>query len=126
MATKEDARLIIEFSRWAIDWGFHEANVWIAGHAADVSSYQSFVETYPPGTPEHRHPFTVLGYFENLGLFYKHNVIDEALLFDWLDFCGPWNKLSSFAYSHREDKQNPQLWGNFEALAQAQRRSVSH
>jgi hypothetical protein len=123
MATADDARLIVEFSRWALEWGFHEANAWTRGHAEMLTDYEVFVTAYPPGTVEHRHPFTVLGYFENLGLFFKHHVIDEDLLLDWLDFTSPWQQFEKFVQSQRELRGQPALWENFEALATAQRRT---
>lgn len=120
MASHEDARLIVEFSNWARTWGFHEANSWVTLHQDALQDYRSFGKKFPPGTPEYRHPFTVLGYFENLGLFYKHKVIDEALLFDWLDFRRPWRILESFALADRVAEGNDDLWIHFELLARDQ------
>lgn len=37
MATHEDARLIIDLSRWAQEWGFHEANRWLSSHAEELT-----------------------------------------------------------------------------------------
>ena len=76
MATYQDARLIIELSKWAQDWGFHESNQWIRSLEKAPENYREFASEYPPGSKEHRHPFTVLGYFENIGLFLKHEVVD--------------------------------------------------
>ncbi len=124
MATHQDAMLIIEFSRWAEDWGFHPANRWVRGHLEEVRDFDTFKRLHPPGTDEHRHPFTVLGYFENLGLFHRHGVIDEDLLFDWLNFIEPWELLSGFARSHRDASGNPGLWEHFERLAAEQEKRV--
>lgn len=121
MATYYDARLIIELSRWAQDWGFHEANAWLEQHADELRDYADFKRRFPAGTSEFKHIFTVLGFFENVGLFRKHGVIDEELLFDWLDFTRPWSELAAVALGHRKDRENPTLWQNFEALAQGQR-----
>lgn len=126
LATHEDARLIIDLSRWAQEWGFHDANRWVRSHVTELTEYDTFIVEHPPGSNEYKHPFTVLGYFENVGLFHKHNVIDEPLLFDWLDFEGPWKLLGDFALAHRTDAGEPTLWCNFEALArhQQQRRAT--
>lgn len=120
MATQGDARLIIEFSQWAHTWGFHESNSWVYRNPEEVRDYGEFVKRFPPGTSEHRHPFTVLGYFENIGLFYKHDVIDKALLFDWLDYTRHWRLLGAFALGHRKSEENQRLWRNFERLASDQ------
>lgn len=122
MATHEDAKLVIELSRWAQEWGFHDANRWIRAHEDEVRSYETFIEKHPVGSGEYKQPFTVLGYFENIGLFFKHEVLDVPLLFDWLDFEGPWELLQEFALSHRASRGEPTLWENFERLAQAQRK----
>jgi hypothetical protein len=113
--------LIIEFSRWAKDWGFHEADDWVRAHRAELATYQDFVTNFPRTTPGYRHVQTVLGYYENLGLFYRHNVIDVDLLFDRLNFVDPWQRLSHLALGLRAQATNPALWTSFEQLATDQR-----
>lgn len=119
MATPDDARLIIEFSRWAEEWHFYEANHWIMSEEY-LAEYRPFVERYPEGSVEYQHVTKVLGYYENLGLFYKHGVIDRELLFDWLDFSDAWDRVASFAHGMRAATENPKLWANFERLVEDQ------
>lgn len=121
MATREDAMLIIEFSRWAKDWGFYDANDWIRQHRSELARYEDFTRNFPRTSDGYRHAHTVLGYYENLGLFYRHDVIDTDILFDWLNFVDPWERLSHLALGLRAEAANPALWTNFERLAGDQR-----
>lgn len=121
MATKDDAMLVIEFSRWAKEWGFYEANSWLRENRDKWNTYEVFRDALPPSSEGYHHVHTVLGFYENLGLFYRHRVIDTNLLFDWLDFVDPWSRLAAVALGLRDDAENPDLWTNFELLARDQR-----
>jgi hypothetical protein len=121
VATPDDARLIIDLSQWAVDRGFHQANAWLWKNIEDVQDYDAFVEKYPADSEERPYPWSVLGYFENIGLFHKHDVIDRAMLFDWLEFDGYWQVLENFVVGNRKAKDNPELWTNFEKLVADQR-----
>lgn len=119
MTAYEDARIIIEFSRWALEFGLHDAERWISEHMSELDDYRKFKDRYGPDSRERLYPFSALGYYENLGLFYKHGAVSPAMLFDWLDFTEAWENLRAFALSHREASGLP-LWTNFEGLAKAQ------
>lgn len=126
MATRQDALLIIEFSRWANEWGFHDSNRWIREHRSMLESFETFSSSCPRESEGFMHVHTVLGYYENLGLFFKHGVIDEALLLDWLDFVGPWDSvLGALALGLREASAEARAWENFEALVDAQRQHLT-
>ena len=62
----------------------------------------------------------ILGYFETIGTLYKHGLINEELLFDWLWVVPIWERVSGFVLGAREQFGNPRLYENFEALGKAQ------
>lgn len=121
-ATADEARLIVEFSNWAQTWGFHPANRWVVQHRSELKDYEQFQVDHPAGSDGHTSIYRVLGYYENIGLFYKHEAINRDLLFDWLDFCEPWSIVADYALAERAAGANPTLWANFELLATDQRK----
>jgi hypothetical protein len=62
-------------------------------------------------------------WYETIGTIWKHGLLDENFLFDWLAITGIWERLSPILIAMRED--TPQLWENFEAMAKAQAARVS-
>jgi hypothetical protein len=55
---------------------------------------------------------------KTIGTLWKHGLINEELLFDWLYVGGMWERLKPILVAMRET--SPQLWENFESMAEAQ------
>ena len=118
-ATKEDARLIVDLARLYIE---SESNKAAALFWSDdfPRSPEEFRQRYPLSSDEARRIYAALGFFETVATLWKHKLIDEELLLDWLSVGGAWERLREIALDMREQAGEPRLWENFEALAQAQ------
>ena len=63
----------------------------------------------------------ILNWYETIGTLYKHGLINEELLFDWLAIDAVWERVKSYALAWREETGEPRMYENFEAMANAQR-----
>ena len=57
-------------------------------------------------------------WYETIGSLWKHGLLNEELLFDWLYVTGVWERLKPILVAMRSS--TPQLWENFEAMAERQ------
>jgi hypothetical protein len=115
--TYEDANVML---RLVQSWPT-EASNWIHGANDELMrDYEAFSAKYPPGSEEAGYVHTVLNWYETIGTLYKHGLINEDLLFDWLAVRGAWDELESHALHWREETGEPRLYENFEAMAKAQ------
>jgi hypothetical protein len=115
--TKEDAQLIVQLAQLGPQMAHPKARGWIWSDAF-VSDPEEFFEKYPPGTDEFDYISGVATYYETVGTLWKHGLVNEELLFDWLYVAGMWERLGPILVEMR--KSTPQLWENFEAMAEAQ------
>jgi hypothetical protein len=115
--TKEDAHLLIDLARLGTQMVDPKARGWIWGEAF-VSDPEEFWEKHPPGTVEFDYVSGMAAWFETIGTIWKHGLLDEELLFDWLYISGLWDRLGPILVTMRES--TPQLWENFEAMAKKQ------
>ena len=116
-ATKEDAQLVVQLAQLGTQMADPMARGFIWGETF-VSDPTEFFETYPPGTEEWNYIGGVAAWYETIGTLWKHELISEELLFDWLYVAGMWERLGPILVAMRES--SPLLWTNFEAMAQAQ------
>jgi hypothetical protein len=109
-ATHEDANLLVQLAQWGamIDLGPALGTI--------------FDEAFDPDTAEMGDPpvRTILAYGETIGTLVKHEVLDRALVLDWLWVQGLWERVGPAAMRAREQLGTDALYENFEALAQAQ------
>jgi len=63
----------------------------------------------------------VLGWHETVGTLYRHGLINEDLLFDWLAAAATWERVKSFALGVREESGEPRMYENFEHMAERAR-----
>ena len=63
---------------------------------------------------------TVLIFHETVGTLVKNDLLDRDLVLDWLWVSGAWNRVAAAALEARAHADVPELWENFEALAQEQ------
>lgn len=116
-ATKEDAQLVVQLAQLGTQMADPRARGFIWGESF-VSDAKEFFETYPPGTDEWNYVGGVAAWYETIGTLWKHGLINEELLFDWLYVMGVWERLGPILVAMRESA--PTLWANFEAMAEAQ------
>lgn len=116
-ATHEDAVLLVQLAKLGAEVGEARAWVWSDEFIAD---FEEFNNKFSSGSKEFGYVAAVAGYFETVATLWKHGLINEELLFDWLAVFPLWNRMEKILVGMREQSGVPQLWENFEALAQAQ------
>jgi hypothetical protein len=117
--TKEDAQLVVQLAQLGTQMVHPQARGWIWSDQF-VSDPEEFREKYPPGTVESDYVTGMAGWYETIATLWKHELLNEELLFDWLYVRGMWERLKPILVAMRSN--TPQLWENFEALAEAQSR----
>lgn len=63
---------------------------------------------------------TVLVFHETVGVFVKNGLLDRDLAHDWIWVSGAWERLGPAALAARERAGIPEIFENFEALAEGQ------
>ena len=106
----EDAALIVELAKWGSMIGLPEASRTIFSDDFDRDS----AEALDP------HIQTVLVFHETVGTLVKNDLLDRELVLDWLWVSGAWDRVGEAALEARAHAGVPELWENFEALAQSQ------
>jgi hypothetical protein len=106
----EDARLIVELAKWGSMIGLPEASRTIFSDDFDADS----AEALDP------HVQTILVFHETVGTLVKNELLDRALVLDWLWVSGAWDRVGKAALDARAAAGVAELWENFEALAQSQ------
>ncbi len=116
-ATKEDAQLVVQLAQLGTQMADPNARGFIWGPSF-ISDAKEFFEKHPPGSAEWNYVGGVAAWYETIGTLWKHDLISEELLFDWLYVVGMWERLKPILVAMRE--ATPRLWENFEAMAEAQ------
>ena len=107
---REDASLIVELAKWGSMIDLPEASRTIFSDDFDAES----AEALDP------HIQTILIFHETVGTLVKNDLLDRELVLDWLWVSGAWDRVGKAALESRAQAGVPQLWENFEALAQDQ------
>ena len=116
--TYQDARIVLELMEYNAAAGLSEAMNWLWSDQF-VPEYAEFNRKYPLGSKGNIDAMKILGYFETIGTFWKHRLINEDLLFDWLAVEMVWDRIKGFALGTRQEAKEPRLYENFEAVAKA-------
>ncbi len=116
--TNQDASLMLQLAQWGASIGLQEAQGWTWSDQF-VSDYAEFMKQYPMGSEGGLKVAKVCNYFETLGTLWKHGLLNEDLLFDWLAISMVWERVKNIPLGLRQDSGNPRLYENFEALAKA-------
>ena len=116
--TYQDATLVIQLSQLVATSGTQEAVNWLWSDEF-IPDYTEFATKYPPGSEGFLKANKVLGYFETLGTLYKHGLLNEDLLFDWVAVSMVWGKIKGYALGTRREAGEPRLYENFEAMVKA-------
>lgn len=115
--THEDAQIMLQLVQaWpaeATDW------VWSDEFVPD---HEKFAEQHSRTGEESSRVRVILNWYETIGTLYKHGLLNEDLLFDWLAIAHVWDRMKSHALAWREESGEPRMYENFEAMADAQRR----
>jgi hypothetical protein len=124
--TPQDAQLVVQLAQLAAVQGLDKAVAWLFAHKMPTEP-AAFGERYPRGSKGHRHATAVLNYFETIGALWKHGLLNEDLLFDWLWVSGVWERVKGLALAQRKEYGEAHLWELVEAMALAQeRRDQAH
>lgn len=108
--TREDATLIVELAKWS-------AMIDLSGASRKVFADDFDVDGASALDPEVQ---TLLVFHETIGTFVKNQLLDRELVYDWLWVSGAWDRVGPAALRAREHSGVPELYANFEALAQGQ------
>lgn len=110
MASRKDARLLIQLAQWGTSLGLQEAMTTI------------FAEDFDPEAASDRDDAVsrVLNFGETVGTLTKNGLLDTDLVLDWLWVAGTWARVAPAALKSRSKLGIPQMYENFEALAAKQ------
>lgn len=119
--TPDDARLVVELAKLNVQAGLPEAFNWLWSDEF-LSDYDEFVRKWPRGTKEYGRVSQICNFYETIGALWRHSLLSEELLFDWLWIGGPWERVKSFALAQRKQAKNERLYELFEAMAEAEKK----
>ena len=108
--TREDATMILELAKWGAMIGLTDASRKIYSDAFDPASADALDEEVQ----------TTLVWHETIGTLVKNELLDRELVYDWLWVAGSWDRVGPAARASREKAGVPELFANFEELAQGQ------
>jgi hypothetical protein len=121
--TYRDATLLVQLAQWQTVCDLDGALRWLASDRFSPD-FADFTRLYPPGSEEDRKASLICAYFETVGALYDHGLINEELLFDWLEVAPVWDRIKGYALGQREGAQGSPPWLHFEALAIAHKRQT--
>ena len=116
--TYRDARIMLELMQFQAASGLSEALNWLWSDQF-VSDHAEFIKKYPLGSKGNIDATKICGYLETIGTLWKHRLINEDLLFDWLAVEMIWDRIKGFALGVRQVANEPRLYENFEVMAKA-------
>jgi len=106
-ATYEDAKLVVQLSRWGTEMGLEDA-------VSAVFAPDFDPESASPDDPAVR---KMLAFGETVGTLAKQRVLDRDLVLDMWWISGMWARVGPAARRRRDEMGEPRLFENFEALA---------
>jgi hypothetical protein len=108
--TREDATLIVELAKWGAMIGLPESSRTVFADDFDAEGANVLDAEVQ----------TVLVWHETIGTLVKNELLDRELVYDWLWVSGAWDRVGPAGLRAREQAGVPELFENFEALAQGQ------
>jgi hypothetical protein len=85
-----------------------------------IANCAEYMDKHPPESEGFNKVSKVCTFEETVGTLYKHGLLNEELLFDWLAASFMWERVKGFALEQRERFGLSGLYENFEAMAKAQ------
>jgi hypothetical protein len=119
--TPQDAQLVVQLAQLAAVQDLDEATDWLFANEMPTEP-ATFRERFPAGSEGHHHVTAILTYMETIGALWKHGLLNEDLLFDWIWVTGIWERVKGLALAQRQEFGASHLWEHVEAMAQAQER----
>jgi hypothetical protein len=117
--TYQDATLMVQLAQVAALRDLGKATEWLWSDQF-IPDYTAFVQKYPHGSEEYGKVRTIAVHYEMIATLWKHGLIHEDLLFDWIWVTGLWDRMQGFVLGTRQEAGEPSLGENFEAMAKAQ------
>ncbi|GAB3883775.1 DUF4760 domain-containing protein [Terrabacter terrigena] len=110
MADREDAALLVQLAQWGSTMGLEEAQqaVWAEDFDPRTASVEDILVS------------RILNWGETIATLTKNGLLDADLVLDWLWVSGLWSRVGPAAVKLREKHGVPELYENFEALANKQ------
>jgi hypothetical protein len=110
MADREDAALLVQLAQWGSTMGIEEAQhaVWADGFDPQAASVEDILVS------------RILNWGETIATLTKNGLLDPDLVLDWLWIAGLWSRVGPAAVKLRQKQGVPELYENFEALANKQ------
>lgn len=119
--TSEDAGVILHIAGLGAANGVPSAMNWLWSDKF-IPDYAEFVKKNPPGGDGYGKARLIAIHYETIGTLWKHKLISQDLLFDWLLVTGVWDRLKGFALGERRQFGQAALFQNFQKMANAQAR----
>ena len=123
--TYYDAALLVQLAQWRSLSGTDDALNWMWSEEFNAD-YAAFVQKYPPGSEGSAKASKIGAWYETVGTLYKHGLLNEALLFDWLAVGLVWERFKDIVLETRKQTGDAKMYENFEALAKAEKEWSSH
>jgi hypothetical protein len=117
--THEDAVILVQLAQLGLQANGPQARNWVWSDAF-VPEYEEFKRRYPAGSDGFALLTAAATYYETIATLWKHRLINEELVFDWLSIRAVWERVRGVLVGQREEFGEPRLWENFEAMARAQ------
>jgi hypothetical protein len=109
--TSEDALLMVELAKWGAMIGLSEASRKVFADDFDADAADALDDEVQ----------TMLFFHETVGTLVKNDLLDRALVYDWLWVSGTWDRVGPAALRARDKAGVAALFENYEALAEGQR-----
>ena len=119
--TAEDAAVMLRIARLGAANGVPSAMNWLWSDEF-VPDYAEFIKKNPAGSDGYGKVRLLAVHYETIGTLWKHKLINEELLFDWLLVTGVWDWLKGFVLGQRRQFEQAALGENFQRMANAQAR----
>ncbi len=110
MADRQDGALLVQLAQWGSMMGIEEAQqaLWADGFDPETASVEDVLIS------------RILVWGETIATLTKNGLLDTDLVLDWLWVFGVWSRVGPAAVKSREKHGVPELYANFEALANKQ------
>ncbi len=119
--TTQDAAVLLQLASLGRDKDLHDAMNWMWSDGFPTD-YAEFVKAHPPGSVGYGRARLIAIHYETIGTLWKHRLINERLLFDWLLVTAVWDRTKGFVLGQRREFKEPALGENFQKMANAQAR----
>ena len=116
--TYQDANILLKLMKLSTMAGLSAATNWMWSDQF-ILDYEDFIKKYPVGSEEYGKVSKICGHYETIGTLWKHKLINEELLFDWLAVDLVWNRVKGIALGVRQESGESRIFENFEAMANA-------